>query len=162
MILVTLGTHPQAMDRVIQAMDDLVAKGEIAEEVIIQAAHFGLRPVHAEAREVVPYEQLAEWAQEASVVVTHGGPGSIMLALSTGHRPIVIPRDPVFGEHVDDHQLRFAAWLATRRPITVVRAMADLGPAIVQSKSSTREALAAPTIPQHAIDRLREIVAERR
>lgn len=45
--------------------------------------------------------------RRASAVVTHGGPGSIMDARDHGHVPVVVARDPRFGEHVDDHQLRF-------------------------------------------------------
>ena len=43
-----------------------------------------------------------------SVVVTHGGIGSVLLALSVGKRPIVMPRCSRLGEHVDDHQIAFA------------------------------------------------------
>jgi UDP-N-acetylglucosamine transferase subunit ALG13 len=48
----------------------------------------------------------------ADVVVTHGGPGTILEASSAGHRPVVVPRQRSYGEHVDDHQLRFAKRLA--------------------------------------------------
>ena len=46
---------------------------------------------------------------EASVVVCHGGPGTIMDAREAGHVPLCVPRDPHLGEHVDGHQQRFAA-----------------------------------------------------
>lgn len=52
-----------------------------------------------------------ELLDRASAVVTHAGPGSIMDARDHGHIPIVVPRDPRRGEHVDDHQLRFARFL---------------------------------------------------
>ncbi|GAA3678231.1 glycosyltransferase [Nocardioides ginsengisoli] len=55
---------------------------------------------------------IAELLDRASAVVTHGGPGTIMDARSRGHTPIVVPRDPRLGEHVDDHQQRFARFLA--------------------------------------------------
>lgn len=47
----------------------------------------------------------------ASAVVTHGGPGSIADAARAGHRPVVVPRRRRLGEHVDDHQMRFATRL---------------------------------------------------
>ncbi|WP_051485538.1 glycosyltransferase [Nocardioides sp. J54] len=56
--------------------------------------------------------------ERADAVVTHAGPGSIMDARERGHVPVVVPRDPGFGEHVDDHQLRFAKFLARRGVIT--------------------------------------------
>src|SRR6185436_13162298 len=48
----------------------------------------------------------------AAAIVTHGGPGSIMLATYLGKMPIVIPRRAALGEHVDDHQVAFTARLA--------------------------------------------------
>jgi UDP-N-acetylglucosamine transferase subunit ALG13 len=56
--------------------------------------------------------EIADLLDRASAVVTHGGPGTIMDARSHGHTPIVVPRDPRLGEHVDDHQQRFARFLA--------------------------------------------------
>lgn len=50
--------------------------------------------------------------RRATVVTTHGGPGLIMEARAAGHLPVVVPRDPARGEHVDDHQLRFVARIA--------------------------------------------------
>ena len=146
------------MDHVVEALDELVSTGQINEEVIIQSAQFRRRPLHAQTYEIVPHDQLAEWARRASVVITHGGPGSVMLALSSGHRPVVIPRDPAFDEHVDDHQLRFAHWLAARRSLVVVHAMAELGRAIAEARSPAGRASATPFVPQAAIDRLRQIV----
>ena len=45
-------------------------------------------------------------------MVTHGGPASIIEVRRAGRLPIVVPRDPARGEHVDDHQQRFAHRLA--------------------------------------------------
>ena len=49
---------------------------------------------------------------EATAVVCHGGPGTIMGAREAGHVPIVVPRRSDLGEHVDDHQVRFATRVA--------------------------------------------------
>jgi UDP-N-acetylglucosamine transferase subunit ALG13 len=49
--------------------------------------------------------------QTATVVITHGGPTTISEARRLGHRPIVVPRASKWGEHVDDHQVRFTARL---------------------------------------------------
>jgi UDP-N-acetylglucosamine--N-acetylmuramyl-(pentapeptide) pyrophosphoryl-undecaprenol N-acetylglucosamine transferase len=52
--------------------------------------------------------------RSAEVVVCHGGAGIISSALAAGRRPIVVPRRPHLGEHVDDHQYqltrKLAAW----------------------------------------------------
>ncbi len=49
---------------------------------------------------------------EADVVVCHGGPATISEARRHGCAPLVVPRDPALGEHIDDHQQRYAAALA--------------------------------------------------
>jgi UDP-N-acetylglucosamine transferase subunit ALG13 len=139
-ILVTLGTHPQPMDRVVTALDDLIERRAINERVIIQAASFNLLPKRAEAVAVAGYDALAAWAAEATVVVTHGGPGSIMLALGAGRRPVIVPRMVRYGEHVDDHQLRFARWIAPRRGLQLVEDVATLGGAIEEARSATVDA----------------------
>jgi UDP-N-acetylglucosamine transferase subunit ALG13 len=54
---------------------------------------------------------------EADVVVCHGGPGTMSMAIRCGHRPIVVARDPQLGEHVDDHQQRYTAKLASEGSI---------------------------------------------
>jgi UDP-N-acetylglucosamine transferase subunit ALG13 len=50
----------------------------------------------------------------ADVVVAQGGPGGIMDARSVGRQPVAVPRRGDLGEHVDDHQVRFTAWMADR------------------------------------------------
>ena len=69
-------------------------------------------PRHAEGHALVPHDQLQRLMSEASAVVTHGGPATIVEARRHGKRPLVVPRDHRLGEHVDGHQLRFARRLA--------------------------------------------------
>jgi UDP-N-acetylglucosamine transferase subunit ALG13 len=157
-ILVTLGTHPQPMDRLVQAMDRLVARGEIREPVIIQSAAFGVPALHVRTVGVVPYEQLSAWVRDARVVITHAGPGSITLALAQGKAPIVVPRDPRAGEHVDDHQLRFAAWLQERRGIRVVTDMHALRDALDTTVAPSQQELAADRPGARAVERIRELI----
>jgi UDP-N-acetylglucosamine transferase subunit ALG13 len=126
-ILVALGTHPQPMDRLVVALDQLIRDGMITEEVLIQSAVFGVRPQLGKSRAIMPFDELDAAIREASIVITHGGPGLIMAALAAGKRPLVVPRDPALHEHVDDHQMRFVRWLAQRRPIIPVWDVRDLG-----------------------------------
>ena len=61
--------------------------------------------------ELLPHPELCERFARAIVVVSHGGPSTVMDARMAGRLPIVMARDPQYGEHVDDHQMRFAAHL---------------------------------------------------
>jgi UDP-N-acetylglucosamine transferase subunit ALG13 len=158
-ILVTLGTHPQPMDRLIVGLDRLLASGELNDEVIITAAAYGQRPSLARGLGIQPFDVLTDMARTAKAIITHGGPASIALALSAGHSPVVVPRNPALREHVDDHQLRFAAWLAERRDITVVLEMDTLGDALREALARQADRPRNPPVPAEAITRLRAILA---
>jgi UDP-N-acetylglucosamine transferase subunit ALG13 len=57
------------------------------------------------------HDDLERLMTEAAAIVCHGGPGTIIASLSAGKMPIVVPRTHALGEHVDDHQVRFAGRL---------------------------------------------------
>jgi UDP-N-acetylglucosamine--N-acetylmuramyl-(pentapeptide) pyrophosphoryl-undecaprenol N-acetylglucosamine transferase len=66
----------------------------------------------ADVRETISPEELAAAMAEADVVVSHAGIGSILMALDSGHAPVLIPRLGRYAEHVDDHQTQIARRLA--------------------------------------------------
>jgi UDP-N-acetylglucosamine transferase subunit ALG13 len=150
------------MDRLVTALDDLVARGTVGDEVVITAAAYGYRPIHAQGLGIQAYDALVSMMDDASAVVTHGGPASIAMALAAGHVPVVVPRNPSFGEHVDDHQMRFAAWFAKRRDIEVVIEMEHLGEALERTIGRRAQGARALAEPTEAIQRLRSILNARR
>lgn len=158
MILVTLGTHPKPMNRLVSALDALLASGDVTDEIIITAAAYDLVPVHATALQIQPFAVLDDLAHRADAIVTHGGPASITLAMAAGHLPVVVPRDPAYGEHVDDHQIRFARWLSKRRPIAVVLEMDALGDALNAALRRGADSSNKPGVPTEVIERLRTII----
>jgi UDP:flavonoid glycosyltransferase YjiC (YdhE family) len=83
-------------------------------------------PRLAEHRDYLGYEEMEAMVREASVVVCHGGPGTIMLASNLGKRPIVVPREKGLGEHVDNHQCAFAERIARDGAILLARSEDDL------------------------------------
>lgn len=58
------------------------------------------------------HDRLLELLHDADLVVCHGGPATITQARRLGHLPLVVPRDPALGEHVDNHQQLFVRRLA--------------------------------------------------
>jgi UDP-N-acetylglucosamine transferase subunit ALG13 len=125
-ILVTTGTNGAAFDRLIRAVQQLDAV-EITEEIVVQCGASTLRPVNATCVDYVSYDDLVALVREARVVVSHGGVGSILVALTQGKRPLVVPRQREFGEVVDDHQLLLARRLARDGLIGLVENPDDLG-----------------------------------
>lgn len=69
-------------------------------------------PVGVESVDLIARTDLLAFMQQATVVLTQAGPGSIKDAHSSGRVPIVVPRVRHFGEVVDDHQVAFAEAMA--------------------------------------------------
>lgn len=106
MIFVALGTHHQQFDRLVRAADR--AAIVLGEEVVVQAGATRIPAPHARVVSVLLPDVFDAYLREARVVVLHAGSSSFLQARALGRRPIVVPRRPEHGEHVDDHQLRFA------------------------------------------------------
>ncbi|MQA93426.1 MAG: glycosyltransferase [Streptosporangiales bacterium] len=110
LVLVTVGTDHHAFARLVGWADRWAAdRGHV--RVLVQHGA-SIAPSHAAGRAFLDHGELQEAMASAVAVVTHGGPATITEARRTGHLPIVVPRDPGLGEHVDDHQQRFVTRLA--------------------------------------------------
>lgn len=122
-ILVIVGTDHHPFDRLVDWADRwAVSRGAGA---FVQFGTSG-PPRHAEGRDLVSQDELAGLLARASAVVCHGGPGTIMAARDSGHLPIVVPRRPELGEHVDEHQVLFSARLAAEGQVRVAAAEHEL------------------------------------
>ncbi|HQY33445.1 sulfotransferase [Actinotalea sp.] len=107
-LLVVVGTDHHPFDRAV-AWADAWAHGHPEDRVTIQYGT-STPPAAASGVDVVAPAELDRLMHEADVVITHGGPGTISAARAAGHLPLILPRNPAHGEHVDDHQMRFSAW----------------------------------------------------
>ena len=105
------------------------------------------------------FEDLVANLKSASAVVTHAGIGSVLLALACGKRPVVIPRRRLYGESVDDHQVAFAALLASKGLAHVVTELADLPAAVTAAQADRWQ---APDNEQSALARAAEVDSRRR
>ncbi len=120
MIFVTLGTHEQPFDRLIQKMDSLIGSGDIKEDVFIQRGINSTVPANCPSSEMLSYNEMVERINKARIIITHGGPGSIMMSLSAGKIPVVVPRQAKYKEHIDDHQVSFTRRLESQHKIIAV------------------------------------------
>ena len=111
-IFVTVGTHEQQFNRLVECMDSYAAKHE--EKVIIQTGFSTYEPKHCEWSKLYPYQKMVELVDEARIVITHGGPSSFIMPLQIGKTPIVMPRMKDFDEHVNNHQVNFCRQVAER------------------------------------------------
>jgi UDP-N-acetylglucosamine transferase subunit ALG13 len=128
-IFVTVGTHEQPFTRLLKEIDHLNDAGFLPERVFCQRGYSEYEP-RAESARMVPYREMQTRIEEASVVVTHGGPGSIMPVIAAGTPLVLVPRQRAFREHVDDHQVAFCTRIARDLDIPVVMDIANLRDAI--------------------------------
>lgn len=114
MIFVTVGTHEQQFNRLVQKIDELRGSGVIKEEVFIQTGYSTYGPKYCLWSQWIPYPQMIENVNKARIVITHGGPSSFIMSLQVGKTPIVVPRQSKFEEHVNNHQVKFCRAVADR------------------------------------------------
>lgn len=128
MIFVTVGTHEQPFDRLIQKVDEIKRDGIINEDVIMQTGFSTYEPRYCQWRKLIPYQEMIKNVADARIVITHGGPASFVMPLQVGKTPIVVPRQHQFNEHVNDHQVEFARNVDQRmRNIILVEDIERLG-----------------------------------
>ncbi|MBT2701018.1 multidrug MFS transporter [Bacillus sp. ISL-40] len=120
MIFVTVGTHEQSFNRLVEVIDNLKEKGTIQEEVIIQTGFSTYEPRHCNWSKLFPYQEMVKNVADARIVITHGGPSSFIMPLQIGKIPVVVPRQKQFDEHINNHQVDFANEVANRQGNIIV------------------------------------------
>ena len=106
MIFITLGSQKFQFDRLLKAVDDLVERGVITEDVFAQSGYSTYVPRHYPTKAFLNREEFTQMQDRADIVITHGGTGAIIGAVKKGKKVIAVPRLAKYGEHVDDHQLQ--------------------------------------------------------
>lgn len=134
MIFVTVGTHEQQFNRLVEYMDKWATEHD--EEVVIQIGFSTYEPKKASWSKLYPYKTMIELVEKARIVITHGGPSSFIMPLHIGKIPIVVPRNHEFDEHVNNHQIDFCRKVAERqRNIIMVEQIDELGETLMKYDS---------------------------
>ena len=115
--------YRQMRDRLIaMILEGRLCEGDPMPSVRVVASRYHINPITV----LKSYQELVDAMASADVVVAQGGPGGITDARGVGHLPVVVPRQGTLGEHVDDHQVRFTAWMAERGLIELAADEAEL------------------------------------
>lgn len=109
MIFITLGSQKFQFNRLLRAVDDLVERGIVTDEVFAQTGYSDYIPQNYAYKQFLDREEFAAYEAKADIVITHGGTGAIIGAVKKGKKVIAVPRLARYGEHVDDHQLQLIA-----------------------------------------------------
>ncbi len=106
MIFVTLGTQDKEFTRLIEEIDRLIEKKIIKEEVIVQAGCTKYESDNIKMLDLIPHDEFEEYVNNCSLLITHGGVGSILTGIKKDKTVIAVPRLKKYNEHESDHQLQ--------------------------------------------------------
>ena len=134
MILVLLGTQNNSFHRLLEEIEKNIDEGNITEKVIVQAGFTKYESNKMEIFDMISQEELNKLIEEADLVITHGGVGSIMSAVKQGKKVIAVPRLKKYGEHVNNHQLEIIETLNNQGIIVGISDVKEIPKALAKAK----------------------------
>ena len=134
MIFVCVGSRDYQFNRLLKALDELVAAGKIEEEIVAQTGLSEYEPKHYTWHRYLDQDVFKDYQRKADLIISHGGTGALVGALKLGKQVIAVPRLAQYGEHIDDHQTQVCGALAGEGYLRQVLDMQDLGAVIEQCK----------------------------
>lgn len=134
MIFLTVGTQ-FPFDRLVQAVDDLVTRGLLSDEIVAQVGQSNYTPRNFPVSPSLDKKSYDWHFQHASAVISHAGMGTITMALESRKPLLAVPRRKRYGEAVNDHQVMLAIRFETLGHILVACDETMLAEKVVQLKS---------------------------
>ncbi len=135
MILVVLGTQDKSFTRLLEAVDREIEKGTIREKVIVQAGQTKYESSNMEIFDFLPAPEFDKLMDKASLVITHGGAGTILTAIKKGKKIIAAARLEKYKEHHNDHQKQIIHEFASKGYLLELRDFQKLGTMIQKCKN---------------------------
>jgi UDP-N-acetylglucosamine--N-acetylmuramyl-(pentapeptide) pyrophosphoryl-undecaprenol N-acetylglucosamine transferase len=151
MIFVSVGTNEARFDRLVHAVEGIGA----GEEMIVQHGPSPVRPAGATCVDYLSFEEMTEHLARARVAVLHAGVGSVLAALASGTKPVVVPRLQQHGEAVDDHQVGFGRRLHEEGLVVLVENLERLAEVVAAHDGGFEGAVGAEG---RLVDELRELI----
>lgn len=134
MILVLLGTQNNSFHRLLEEIEKNIKDETIKEEVIVQAGYTKFQSHRMRIIDLMSKEQLEQLQDEADLIITHGGVGSIISSIEKGKKVIAVPRIHEYGEHVNNHQKEIVKDFNDKGYIIGIEKVEDLKMAIINAK----------------------------
>lgn len=159
MIFVTLGNVRRRFTRLVETVDALAASGALGgERVLVQSGHDTTEIRQCERRPFLSMSEFTEAINQATLIITHGGWGTLAQAMRLGKVPVVVPRRRHLGEHVNDHQLELAEAFGRTGRCVVAYETTELLAAIAAARSLQAEA--RPTEYTPVLDLVEKAIEE--
>lgn len=126
LIFVCTGSRNYQFDRLIKKLDELIEEKVIKDEVFAQIGDGTYIPKNMQYKKFVDADEYKQFQQNAEIVITHGGTGSIVGALKNKKNVIAVPRLAEYGEHIDNHQLQIVDEFEKEGYILSAKSMEEL------------------------------------
>ena len=144
MIFATVGTHGQPFARFLELLR------ELDDDIVLQFGHNPPPEGFASAMAFMPFDDVRRHMADARAVVPPAGVGSILCAREAGHLPVVVPRLPELGEHVDGHQSELTRTLDAMGHVIAVWENEALTEPVARAAARRTDGLHLEERPLHA------------
>ncbi len=106
MVLVLLGTQNNSFLRLLEEVEKNIKNGNITDNVVVQAGYTKFKSENMEIHNLVSSQEMDNMIDNADIIISHGGVGSILQCVKKGKTVIGIPRQKKYKEHVNNHQIQ--------------------------------------------------------
>jgi UDP-N-acetylglucosamine transferase subunit ALG13 len=145
-IFVTVGNATQGFRRLLDAIDRLAGEGVFGTEtVFIQSGNNpDFRPTYCKHEPFLNMEEFERKIQEADLIISHTGAGTLLHTLQAGKVPVVMPRQQKYGEVIDDHQVEIVKALTAEGRVIPAYEPEDLPGAIAEARRNNKQSMPPP------------------
>ncbi|MEM5797308.1 MAG: glycosyltransferase [Candidatus Aenigmatarchaeota archaeon] len=134
-IFVTVGTHYQPFNRLLQGLDELFEKGKIKHKIIAQIGNSTYLPKNYKFFRFSSEKERAKLIKRAKFIINHGGAGSVIESLIYRKPTIIFPRQVKYNEHYNNSAVTLANMLDKKGFAIKALEVRDLPKALKKAES---------------------------
>jgi len=155
LIFITVGSREYQFDRLLKKIDKIFIDNKINIECFAQIGNSAYIPQNYEYKRFLNSIEFETFQNKATLIISHGGTGSLMTAIKKGKKVIGVPRNSAFKEHVDNHQFQIIETL-TKQGFIVSDTSSDLNQLenFILNKDKIR------TKPYNSINKIHQIILD--
>jgi len=159
---VSVGNAVQPFPRMLEAVRKCSA--QLPHPILVQSGSTSFAATEMLVRPFLSSEEFAEAIERSELIILHSGAGSVIHAVRAGKTPVVMPRQKLYAEHIDDHQVEFARAMEGAGRVVVAFEPGDLADAISRARrvdAAGPKTFKAPPLIQLVRTALLEVGASR-
>ena len=107
---------------------------------------------------LIEQNKFNELIEQANIIITHGGVGSIVTAVKLGKKVIAVPRLRKYGEHVNDHQIQIVETFSKQGFIKGIKDISELKETLKNIDTFTPNKLESNT--ENIVNIIRQFINE--